>query len=61
MSEAKILISGTGDFREAVGVKTAKLCVEQDQIGKHAVRQVPPVLDFRVDRQSEIERFLSEE
>ena len=24
----------TGDLRGAAGVKTAKLCVEQDQIGK---------------------------
>jgi len=35
MSRALILLSGTGDFKGAAGVKTAKLCVEQDQIGKH--------------------------
>ena len=35
MSMALILKSGTGDFRGADGVKTAKLCAEQDQIGKH--------------------------
>ncbi len=27
-------MSGTGDPRGAAGVKTAKLCAEQDQIGK---------------------------
>ena len=26
--------SGTGDLQRAAGVKTAKLCAEQDQIGK---------------------------
>lgn len=33
---AMILKPGTGGFRGAKRVKTAKLCVEQDQIGKHA-------------------------
>lgn len=31
---AMIQISGTGEFWGAAGVKTAKLCAEQDQIGK---------------------------
>ena len=35
MSMAMILESETGDSWGAGGVKTAKLCVEQDQIGKH--------------------------
>lgn len=30
-----ILKSGTGDFKGAGGVKTAKLDVKQDQIGEH--------------------------
>ena len=34
MSRAMILDPGTGRFRGAAGVKTAKLCREQDQIGK---------------------------
>lgn len=34
MSRALILDLGTGRFRGAAGVKTAKLCMEQDQIGK---------------------------
>lgn len=34
MSRALILWPGTGGLRGAAGVKTAKLCVEQDQIGK---------------------------
>ena len=34
MSRALILIPGTGGFRGAAGVKTAKLCVKQDQIGE---------------------------
>ena len=34
MSRALISKSETGDFEGAAGVKTAKLCVEQDQIGK---------------------------
>lgn len=34
MSKAMSLRSGTGDLRGAVGVKTAKLCTKQDQIGK---------------------------
>lgn len=34
ISGASSLKSGTGDFRGAAGVKTAKLCVKQDQIGK---------------------------
>ena len=34
MSRALILISGTGEVKGAAGVKTAKLCVKQDQIGK---------------------------
>lgn len=33
-SKAVSLISGTGEIRGAVGVKTAKLGVKQDQIGK---------------------------
>lgn len=35
MSMALILGSETGDPRGADGVKTAKLCAEQGQIGKH--------------------------
>jgi hypothetical protein len=34
MSRALSLISGTGEIRGAAGVKTAKLCAEQDQIGE---------------------------
>ena len=34
MSGAMSLKLGTGSYRGAAGVKTAKLCVEQDQIGK---------------------------
>jgi hypothetical protein len=34
MSEALILRAGTGAFKGVVGVKTAKLCTEQDQIGE---------------------------
>ena len=34
MSRALILWPGTGGHRGAAGVKTAKLCVKQDQIGK---------------------------
>lgn len=34
MSGALIHRPGTGRLRGAAGVKTAKLCVEQDQIGK---------------------------
>ncbi len=34
MSRALISESGTGGFEGAAGVKTAKLCVEQDQIGE---------------------------
>ena len=34
MSRAMSQMSGTGDIWGAAGVKTAKLCVEQDQIGK---------------------------
>lgn len=37
MSRAMILISGTGDFRGAARVKIAKLCAEQDQIGKRVL------------------------
>lgn len=47
MSMAMILESGTGDSRGADGVKTAKLCVEQDQIGK--LYDVCPHFGFRVD------------
>ena len=36
MSAASSLISGTGDFRGAGGVKTVKLCAKQDQIGKRS-------------------------
>jgi hypothetical protein len=35
MSRALILRAGTGAFRGVAGVKTAKLCAEQDQIGEH--------------------------
>lgn len=31
---------GTGDLEGTKGVKTAKLCVEQDQIGKHANSEI---------------------
>ncbi len=34
MSRAKIFLSGTGDLKGAAGVKTAKLCTEQEQIGE---------------------------
>ncbi len=34
MSRALIFEAGTGAFKGAAGVKTAKLCAEQDQIGK---------------------------
>ena len=34
MSRALILKAGTGAFLGVAGVKTAKLCVKQDQIGK---------------------------
>ncbi len=34
ISEAMIFWLGTGDLKGAGGVKTAKLCVKQDQIGK---------------------------
>ena len=37
MSGALILRAGTGAFRGAAGVKTAKLCVEQDQIGRREI------------------------
>lgn len=33
MSRAMSLKAGTGAFRGAAGVKIAKLCTEQDQIG----------------------------
>ena len=36
MSRALIFDSGTGESWGAAGVKTAKLCAEQDQIGEHA-------------------------
>ena len=45
MSRALILETGTGVFRGAAGVKTAKLCVKQDQIGE---RLSVPTLCFRV-------------
>jgi hypothetical protein len=35
MSRAMSLEVGTGTSRGAAGVKTAKLCTEQDQIGRH--------------------------
>ncbi len=35
MSRALISKTGTGVFEGAAGVKTAKLCTKQDQIGKH--------------------------
>ena len=34
MSRALSLKTGTGVFKGAAGVKTAKLCTKQDQIGK---------------------------
>lgn len=34
MSRAMSSLAGTGAFEGAAGVKTAKLCVEQDQIGE---------------------------
>ena len=37
MSGALSLKSGTGDFKGAAGVKTAKLSVKQDQIGKREI------------------------
>lgn len=51
MSRAMIFFSGTGEMKGAAGVKTAKLCVKQDQIGKQlsvAARS------FRVDRISRL-------
>lgn len=42
MSRALILRLGTGDFKEVAGVKTAKLCAEQDQIGEHSRQTVLP-------------------
>ncbi len=36
---AMSLRPGTGGCRGANGVKTAKLCVEQDQIGKRSLEQ----------------------
>lgn len=38
MSRASILSSGTGEFRGAAGVKTAKLGVKQDQIGEQGLK-----------------------
>jgi len=35
MSRALSLEAGTGAFRGVAGVKTVKLCAEQDQIGRH--------------------------
>lgn len=35
ISGAMSLKVGTGTFKGADGVKTAKLCAEQDQIGRH--------------------------
>ena len=35
MSKSVILVSGTGEIKGDVGVKTAKLGVKQDQIGNH--------------------------
>ena len=46
MSRAMIHEVGTGTLWGAAGVKTAKLCVEQDQIGRH--RKHVPVQSFRV-------------
>ncbi len=40
ISEALIQSAGTGADRGAGGVKTAKLCVKQDQIGKHELTSV---------------------
>jgi hypothetical protein len=40
MSRALILESGTGDSRGVAGVKTAKLCAEQDQIGEQEVARL---------------------
>gem|GEM_PF-7022604 len=35
MSRALIFWPGTGGLEGVAGVKTAKLCAEQDQIGEH--------------------------
>jgi hypothetical protein len=45
MSRAMIHHAGTGAWREVAGVKTAKLCVEQDQIGRRG-------RDRKIDEQS---------
>lgn len=45
MSRALIQPAGTGAGWGAAGVKTAKLCAEQDQIGRRIVR---PAHDLRV-------------
>ena len=47
MSRAMIFFSGTGEMKGAAGVKTAKLCVKQDQIGK---RLSVAAQSFRVGR-----------
>ncbi len=47
MSSAMILSPGTGGEWGAAGVKAAKLCVKQDQIGK---RLSVAARSFRVDR-----------
>ena len=47
MSRALILAPGTGGALGAAGVKTAKLYVKQDQIGK---RLSVAAQSFRVDR-----------
>ena len=47
MSRAMILRLGTGSLRGVAGVKTAKLCAKQDQIGKGLS---VPARTFRVDR-----------
>ncbi len=41
MSRAVISKMGTGIFEGAAGVKTAKLCMEQDQIGKRFFKSGP--------------------
>ncbi len=38
MSRALILLAGTGALRGVAGVKTAKLCAEQGQIGGRFMR-----------------------
>ena len=58
MSRAMRLIPGTGGLRGAAGVKTAKLCVKQDQIGK---RLSVAAQSFRVDRLRKLATVFSDE